>query len=337
MNKFIYILKEFSKVIFSIKSNLLTKRINTYCHMLWDSVFVDNKGNVYTCCHYKPWKFGNIYNKKLSKIISSSIRLKIYKFLSLNKCLFCYFKCTLISDERKDIRPTYEEISDGPRSILVLCGELCNISCIMCPQDHRSRDILDAEIAKKNIEWSQFEDIMFQGGEILAMKEAKDLFLWLTKQMNKKVNLLTNGLLIDDEWVENLVEGANVLAISVNACTKETHELVNKGSNFDKVVNNIKKLVRYRDLNKTGTQIIYKFSIVPENVHEVADAISFANNLGCDEISYGYDLSVPEYIKNNETLRLDVVTSVDSVMDADVDIKVDLPKLKLLGLAGRSS
>jgi hypothetical protein len=43
---------------------------------------------------------------------------------------------------------------------------------------------------------------------------------------------------------------------------------------------------------------------------------------------------VPEYIKKNEALRLSIVKSVTSIMETDIDIKVDIPKLKLLGLTG---
>lgn len=44
------------------------------------------------------------------------------------------------------------------------------------------------------------------------------------------------------EWAEHLVYGSRKIRISVNAATKRTHELINKVSNYDKVIENIKKL-----------------------------------------------------------------------------------------------
>jgi sulfatase maturation enzyme AslB (radical SAM superfamily) len=320
------------KISADILGNLFIHRKETYCHLLWDSVFINFNGDVYTCCHYKPWKYGNIYNKNLSEVLKKSVLLKLYKFMSLHKCLFCSFDCTLIEELRKKVKPEDEMKTRHPGRILLLCGELCNISCIMCPQDHRSKEVLDFEAAKKNIDWSQFYEIMLQGGEILAMKDAKKLYLWLTREQNKKADLLTNGLLVNDEWADHLVNGSNVIAISVNAATKETHNHVNRGSDFFKVVDNIKKMISLKSEKKSGVQIIYKYSIVPENVHEVAEAIVFAENLGCDQISYGYDLSVPDYIKKNENLRLDLKNRITSILEKGVRIKVDKAKLKTLNL-----
>jgi sulfatase maturation enzyme AslB (radical SAM superfamily) len=318
--------------IYGIVVNLIIWKKQTHCHLLWDSIFVDNKGNVYTCCHYKPWKIGNIYKKHLSAIIGESRLLKLYKFMSLNKCLYCSFGCTLIPEHLKGTRPALEMKYNHPRRILVLCGELCNINCIMCPQDHRSKEVINAEIAKKNIDWSQYEEIMFQGGEVLAMKEAKELYLWLTRTLNKKIDLLTNGILINDEWADYLVNGSNVVAISVNAASKKVHELINNGSDFTRVVNNIKKLVELKRQQKQGVQIIYKFSIVPENVHEIPDAICFANSIGCDQITYGFDSSVPDYLESNGELRSSIKHRMASAISNGISIKVDKSYLERLGL-----
>lgn len=163
----------------------------------------------------------------------------------------------------------------------------------MCWQNHLSKATLDNRTLKKNIRWQNIENITFTGGEILAMSNAKELYLWITKQMNKKVNLITNGVLIDDQWREHLLRGARWIQISVNATTKKTYEFVSNSANYEKVIDNIKKLVLLKRQYKSAIKVIYKFTIVPENMHEAADAVLFADELGCDKISYGYDEFVP--------------------------------------------
>ncbi len=88
------------------------------------------------------------------------------------------------------------------------------------------------------------------------------MYLWLTKVMNKKVNLVTNETLINDEWAEHLVKGSRKIRISVNAATKKTHELVNKGSKYDKVVENIRKLIYHKHHLNLDTQITFHFTIL---------------------------------------------------------------------------
>ena len=91
----------------------------------------------------------------------------------------------------------------------------------MCWQDHHNNVMLDSELLKKNIDWSRVENIEFQGGEVLAMKGAKKIYLWLTKEMDKKINLITNGTLISDEWAEHLLYGSKKYEYLLTLLPKE--------------------------------------------------------------------------------------------------------------------
>ena len=41
---------------------------------------------------------------------------------------------------------------------------------------------LDVELLKRNIDWTHIDDIELQGGEPLAMKNAKEIYVWLTEE-----------------------------------------------------------------------------------------------------------------------------------------------------------
>ena len=135
------------------------------------------------------------------------------------------------------------------------------------------------------------------------MKDAKEMYLWLTRKLNKKVNLITNGMLINDEWGENLVLGSEWIQISVNAANEKTHELVNSGSKFKKVISSINTLLRLRRKFRTKTEIIFHYTIIPQNIREIPKAIKLAEKLGCDEISYSYDPSVIQYLNREKGLK----------------------------------
>jgi len=305
---------------------------NTYCHMLWDSVFINYNGKVFICCHSKPKEIGNIYKDNLKKIWTENNKIKKLRLKSLNGSLKCCNDCNLLSKEDKKNKVNYQLYKDYPRRVWLLYGEYCNQNCIMCLQDHKSKVMLDNNALKNQIDWTKIEDIEFQGGEILAMKRAKELYLWLTQKMNKKVNLITNGMLINDEWAEHLAKGSNWIEISVNAATKKTHELVNRGSNYELVLDNIKKLIYFKDKYNLKTEIIYKYTIVKENLHEIADAIKFADALSCDFINVGYDVSVPVFLNGNLILKEKIRNEISSIMNEDLKLKISRKRLNYLGL-----
>jgi MoaA/NifB/PqqE/SkfB family radical SAM enzyme len=260
--------------------------------------------------------------------------LKLFRKMSLNKCLQCFKNCNLGPVILNNESVASDPISmKHPRSVTILYGLLCNLRCSMCPQDHNNNLILNGDILRKNINWDQVDEIELQGGEVLAMKDAKKMYLWLTQQMGKKVNLITNGMLINDEWAEHLVQGSGKIRISVNAASKKTHELVNKGSNYEKVIDNIRKLIHLKHHHNLDVKIQYKFTITPENVREIADAIEVADNLGCDKINYGYDRTVPAILRGDKELREHLKHTIDRLVGSNLKIEVERCRLRLLGLA----
>ena len=319
----------------TIIKNQIGSRSNTCCRYLWDRVFIDQDGSVYICCHAKPVIIGNIYKHDLFNIWTKSISLKILRWMSLNKGLYCNSACNSHPDKDKENIDHYPKFMTYPKIIRIQCGEFCNLKCIMCWQNHNSKSFVDNNMLKKNIDWHQAKEIEFQGGEILAMKNARELYLWVTQQMNKKVNLVTNGILINDEWAEYLVRGSKWLRISVNAATKKTHELVNEGSNYERVIDNIKKLVHLKRQYNLDTRIMFRFTIVPENIHEIADAIEFAESLGCDEIKYGYDDPVPDFLKEHKILKEQLKNRVSQLVNSNLNIKIEQIRLGRLGLLDR--
>jgi radical SAM protein with 4Fe4S-binding SPASM domain len=218
---------------------------HTYCSDLWDGFALDKKGYVYNCCHLKPFRIGNISDTKLEDLVNTS-EMKEYRRRSLNGELACFHGCNLV---RKSVSPeefnTDTEVDyDDLRRIHISFGEACNIRCIMCKHPERhAKDgiILDSAVVKKNVDISPFEEILVQGGEPLVIKSCLEYMEYL-ERMEKEFILLTNGLLIDNEMAQKLARNAKIVSISINAATKKTHETVNVGSDFDRVLHNIERL-----------------------------------------------------------------------------------------------
>ena len=320
-------------ILRAVTRNIFVERKGTYCPKLWDSAFVDQFGNVYNCCHSRPGSLGNLYKTSTTDIWRKSPRLKLFRWLSRHKALYCALDCTLLSEAEKNSTPRKQPAFQHPTVVRVLHGELCNLACPMCWQNHTDRLMISNEVLQKNIDWNRVEDIELQGGEVLAMKQAKEFFLWLTQEQHKKANLISNGTLINEEWARNLVMGSDWVSISVNAATQEVHEQINYKSRFPRVMENIRRMVQYKRELGAPITIIYKFSIAAGNVHEIADAIPVAAELGCDKIAYGYDVTtIPAYLDAHPELKAELQQKLQIQMAANLPIEIETLRLKYLGL-----
>ena len=306
--------------------------------MLWDSVFLDPNGNLYACCHYRPDVLGNIYHQDLATIWSQSSALKAFRQQSLAGRLECAEKCTILTDQEKYCTELPELNPKYPRRLWILYGEQCNIRCVMCPQDHRSQTMLDASILKKNIRWDEVKEIDLQGGEVLAMGAARDFYVWLIEEKKGcKINLITNGLLVNDAWAERIIAHAGWVEVSLNAATKETHERVNCGSSFEKALSGLCALVEAKRRLGAEARVVFHFTIIPENVREIADAVIFARDLGCDEIRFGYDASVPLYLANRGELVQKLRESFAGLDHKVLPLRIDTLRLQKLGIVQQSA
>lgn len=306
---------------------------NTFCPFLWSEVFVDPKGDVFCCCHRKPAVVGNIYEEKLTDIYSNS-KMQRLRQKSIDGTLDCYEGCAFI-DKKMKLRPRKTiafNYATDLRKLKIEFGELCNINCIMCWQDHKSRVVLDHNKVIENVDLEPFIDVCIQGGEPLAISDAKAYYDYVAKK-NKNPLIMTNGLLLKDDWAQKIVLNSSYIYISLNAATAKTHELINKGSKWEVVLGNIKKLNEARDRYKNNLNILGHMTIVLENLKEIAMFIQNFRSFGVDQIDFGYDPKVPGYLRYNPYLKLLLKREITKVCIASRNkASIDLKGLKMLGL-----
>src|SRR3972149_11312502 len=84
--------RKFKRVMWILRAvlrNIFIDRKGTNCPKLWDSAFIDQYGNVFNCCHSRPGSSGNLYKTNMTDIWRSSPRLKLFRWLSRHKALYC--------------------------------------------------------------------------------------------------------------------------------------------------------------------------------------------------------------------------------------------------------
>jgi MoaA/NifB/PqqE/SkfB family radical SAM enzyme len=276
--------------------NITLRKSPTFCPRLWDEIYINEKGEVFSCCHAKPQVLGNINNGQLEEIINNEVIQRLRQE-ALDGMLGCYTACTLLDKpaivpEERPLTITYGDL----RRLKVMFGEGCNIGCVMCPQDHKNRQQVDYEKLVENVDLAPFESIELQGGEPLFIESARRFFDYAAAQ-GKKVSFLTNGILVSEPWAEKIALSSDFIYFSLNAGTKQTHERINKGSKWETVLRNVQRVKNAREKHQTEVRIIGHMTIVPENLQEIPLFIASFRDFGFDSVDFGYDWGVPRYLR----------------------------------------
>ncbi len=308
---------------------------NTYCPQLWNGITLDEKGGVYSCCHIKPSNLGNVHDLALLDIINSE-KIKKYRKQSLMGTLQCYKDCNLIrknvlNQNSQSLEIKFMELS----RIHIHFGNICNIHCIMCNHPNKfSKDptILSSQILIQTIDFTPFTDIIIQGGEPLAIDECVK-FLYHLEKIKKKFILLTNGLLINDEIARLLAKNAKTVSISLNAASQKLHEKVNRGSSFNQVLDNIQKLIYYREYFQSDLVINGRFTITITAIRDLPKFIKNYRSFGFDEINFGYvKNSVPSYLDKNSKTKQELVEEIQLLLPNLNFNEIDTLRLIQIGL-----
>lgn len=186
--------------------------------------------------------------------------------------------------------------------------EDCNLSCTMCEEHSPFSTYIKEKLGGKHRrmpkEWLEpiFEQAKKIGvtemipstmGEPLIYKHFAH-FVDLCYKYDIKMNLTTNGTFprttekTVTEWAKLIVPITTDVKISWNGATAETSEKVMLKINFKEAVANVKEFVRIRDEHFANTgyycRISFQLTFMQNNMHELADIVKLASELGVDRV-----------------------------------------------------
>lgn len=190
----------------------------------------------------------------------------------------------------------------------------CNLKCKYCSIRHIPN------LPEKNMKFHDFKKIIdnlptlltvkLQGrGETFLEKDSLDMFSYLDK---KKIvtSLYTNGTFLNDENIDAILK-SNVYSIyfSIEG-EKKTHEAIRTGSNYDLLVENIKRLYKKRGNNPYPR--IYFWSVINAyNYLKMKELIYVAKKLKVDKVFFQKQLYLSSYSKASTEQKKLLVNKVD--------------------------
>lgn len=165
-------------------------------------------------------------------------------------------------------------IKAGPSEIGIDSTNRCNLNCIMCRRQEMKRPLgnMDLELFKKIIdEGSRFLEFVWlqDYGEPLLHKDISKMIRYCRK---KKVpcGISTNALLLSKEVGKEIL-GAELAYIlfAFDGASKETYERIRKGSNYEKVVENIRNFLNIKKRMKSGIFVAVQCIYMEETEKEI--------------------------------------------------------------------
>lgn len=226
----------------------------------------------------------------------------------------------------------YKSKKELPKFIRLEACSICQLNCKACYmhlEEERAKNgckfgYLKFKDFKKLVDDNNFENIeLSNNGEIFLNPDLVKIIKYAYK---KNINLTAcNGVnlnFLSDEQAEALVlYKFDRLCVSIDGTSQDTYSQYRVGGNYDKVMENIKKIIDYKKkYNSKFPHITWKFIIFGFNEHQITEAKEIAKNMGIDEIIFTLSWENSSPIKNPEFVKQETGLDVLKESESDIDL-----------------
>jgi MoaA/NifB/PqqE/SkfB family radical SAM enzyme len=157
-----------------------------------------------------------------------------------------------------------------PRRYVFILTNLCNLRCSFCFQERKRK-----KNAMNKNDWLSLIDqlpensrITLTGGEPLVFKGFEEVFLACCEKA-QEVNIVSNGLLLNDEIIKLLLSKKNfsILGISIDTIGNYSRDF--KNNQWNVLTNQIKNFVKERNKINHKSAVDIKSVILDDNIDEL--------------------------------------------------------------------
>lgn len=213
---------------------------------------------------------------------------------------------------RLDVLASKPVVLAKPQSIYVDVSNRCNIKCIICPYHWNGQDMRKADVMPKEVFFKIGRELfptarnvyLFGGGEVFLHPDWDEMFDF-ARQWTFLPIISTNGMLFNDRRIHAVVDAGTFLRISFDGATPATFNKVREGADFDYVVNNIRRLVSYRESQPPGGRFCLRFSVTvyDENIREAVMLVDLAKDLGVEQVVFHHLMTDRNPLSGHELLH----------------------------------
>lgn len=170
-----------------------------------------------------------------------------------------------------------------PEHVYFSLTSRCTLRCEMCdvakassrPEDELSTSKVKEIISQ--IKGLGIKHIIFSGGEPFLREDLLEILEFALSAPIENVALVTNGILLDEQIIEKLIKiKLTHITVSLDGMEK-TNDAVRGWGTFKKIVDNIDKLIFYKQkLSSNLPTIGINFTIMNKNIVDMLNMVKFA-------------------------------------------------------------
>lgn len=201
--------------------------------------------------------------------------------------------------ERKDSLPLDSALHKYlPKKVRLEASTICQLRCAGCGFQKGGEDDLDRGYLTfgnfkhfcdmnpfiEEIELSNWGEIFLNPDLVKIMYEAKDRNIKLTAWNGSNFNT------VSDEQMQAMVDtGFAILSLSIDGASQETYSKYRIGGDYNKVIENVKKLQKYKEKADTKLpRLQWQYVLMEYNELEIGKAKKIAKELGI-KINFKYN------------------------------------------------
>lgn len=169
----------------------------------------------------------------------------------------------------------------------------CNQFCKDCSYESSSKKalrLIDSNLLINTLvelKQNSISGIEWVGGSEPTLHPDIASFISTAKSLGLKTGIITNGVLLKRIYPNIINKDLEYVRISLDAASSGVYKYIHGRNQFQRVINNLTTIIQQgADQNIFGIS----FRIMPENIHEIAEAAKLAKNIGMCYIQYKYSL-----------------------------------------------
>jgi len=179
-----------------------------------------------------------------------------------------------------------------PKYIEVSPVGACNHRCTFCAVDYIGYKSIFMDLEKYKASIDSMKDkecksIMFAGeGEPLLHPEISEFVNYTKEEGNIDTSFTTNAFKLTSQFVEKSLQNVSWIKVSFNGGNRDTYSKIHRTnpSDFDKVVDNIRSAIAYKNSNSLTTAFGMQILLLPDNSDSIHDLCHLAIDIGVDYV-----------------------------------------------------
>ena len=187
-------------------------------------------------------------------------------------------------------------LSSVPRTFFMQLHAACNADCIFCSKGNgyplfRLDDYLQRFGRELAPILRQARQVVLSGsGEFLGLPDAERILEYLNREFPHVDKFIATNASHLNPRMRELIAGSGsryTLQLSLHASDAASHKMMMRYNAFDRVVENIRELLRLRG-NSGNPALYFMFVMTTLNVEKLPDFVRFAKSMGADRVRAGY-------------------------------------------------